>query len=172
MVGLDITFNAASLWYLGVRKSMELLTSLESSWTQDRPDVNALRWATWEKQALGGHVALFSHLFSKQHTFWYPVGLGQVWVAGSIASLRPLPGSPCNSLSWTTEGLPEDRHSQEGRDGSSPGQLHRERGPWSSRWCLWKLIWGRGSHLMVCYPPGSLLLAFFLLGQGDHLHVI
>ena len=44
---------------------MELLTSLESSWTQDRPDVDALGWATWGKQALGGHVALFSHLFSK-----------------------------------------------------------------------------------------------------------
>lgn len=48
-------------------------------------------------------------------------------MAGSIADLRPLE-VPATHSHGRAEGLPEDGQSQEGRDGSSPGQLHSERG--------------------------------------------
>ena len=52
-------------------------------------------------------------------------------MAGSIANLGPLE-VPATHSHGTAEGLPEDGQSQEGRDGSSPGQLYSERGAWSS----------------------------------------
>lgn len=74
---------------------------------------------------------------------------------------------PCRSLELpfvSAEGLPEEGRRQEGRDGSTPGQSHREKGlgALADNYRNWRASPPRFS---ACCPFGGLSVAFVKVGR-------